>query len=157
MDYSGGHAKLGQLISETVYAGVQEALLKQNGKRLVRNIFERLEERGLTPYSLKGGPDCPCLESGDTFQYDLETLLLTPRYTGFLEAAMAVSDAHLMGQTEDLAAFETWALAVAGEIAGRPVEKIEDVIGHPDPPEALRTALNALGTGLKHRPAVGEK
>jgi adenosylcobinamide amidohydrolase/ABC-type Fe3+-hydroxamate transport system substrate-binding protein len=159
MDYSGGHAKLGQLISETVHAGVQEAILKQNGKLPQRSLFERLAERGLSPYSLKGGVDpcqgntSPCQRGKrppESCQYGFEKLHLTPRYAGFVEAALAVSDASLMGQAGDLAAFETLALAVAGEIAGRPVEGIEDITGPMDLPEPLRTALNALGTGLKH-------
>jgi hypothetical protein len=47
---------------------------------------------------------------------------------------------------------------MAGEIAGRPVEKIENIIiSRRDRPEIFTTALNALGTGLKHRTGKVEK
>ncbi|MCL1979701.1 MAG: adenosylcobinamide amidohydrolase [Proteobacteria bacterium] len=155
---SGGHSKLGQLIAETVYAGVQEALVQQNGKLPVRNVFERLDERGLSVYGLLGGPDCPCQSGGSDFQTDFERLLLTPRYRAFIEAAFSLSDAAEMGQFSDPAPFGAWALEVAGEIAGRPVERIENIINNrPGLPEIPATALNALGTGLKHRPGKVEK
>jgi hypothetical protein len=143
--YSGGHSKLGQLISETVYAGVQEAILKQNGKLPTRSVFERLEERGLSIQTLMSGVDRP---DGD-FQVGFERLLLTPRYRAFVEAAFSLSDAAGMGQLSDPAPFNAWALEVAGEIAGRPVAEIEKVIAGPD--EITVAALNALVSGLKHR------
>ena len=150
---TGGHTRMGQLIAETVYDAVQEAILKQNGKGRQRHVFERLAERGLTPHKLFGGPDCPCLEDSRSFQADLEELFLTPRYQGFLEAAFSLSDAVNLGQISNLAAFETWALAVATEIAGRPVAALDDVVGR-DLPPALQTAINALGTGLRQREAA---
>ena len=149
--YSGGHSKLGQLISETVYAGVKEAILKQNGKLPQRNIFERLEERRLSVYELLGGPDCPGLSGDGNFQAAYERLLLTPRYNAFIESALSLSDAANMGQLSDIAPFDAWALEMAGEIAGRPVAEVENIIARPDLPEILGTALNALATGLKHR------
>lgn len=153
---SGGHTKMGELIAEAVYGGVREAILKQNGKAAVRSVFERLAERGITPYELAGGPDCPCREISTAFQSDFELLMMTPRYQGFLQAAFTLSDAHVMGQLTDLSAFENWALQVAEDIAGKPVEKIEAVIGCEALPPVLDMALNALGTGLKYRksPAV---
>ncbi|MDL2269924.1 adenosylcobinamide amidohydrolase [Desulfosarcina sp. OttesenSCG-928-A07] len=148
---SGGHTKMGELIAEAVYKGVQDAIFKQNGKGAVRSVFERLAERGITPYGLTGGPDCPCQEDGNTFQSDLEAILLAPPYQGFLQASFSLSDAHQMGQLTDLLAFETWAIQVAGDIAGRPVEEIESIIGYPNLPPVLEMALNALGTGVKYR------
>lgn len=148
LDYSGGHGKLGQLISEAVYAAVQEALLKQNGKIPVRDVFERLEERGLPFDRLETGPDYPRgLEPAD-FRYALEGLLLEPGYAGFIEAAFALADARSMGQFTADAAFTPAALAVATEIAGRQVEKIEKVLDCEQAPEPLCGALNTLATGL---------
>ncbi|MCL2029507.1 MAG: adenosylcobinamide amidohydrolase [Deltaproteobacteria bacterium] len=152
LEGSGGHTKLGELIAEAVYAGVQEALLKQNGKLPTRDVLERLAERGLSPQALFSGPGCRlCLGGEADFQADFERLLLTPRYRAFLEAAFSLSDAAGMGQLSETFSFNDWSLKVAAEIAGRPVEKIEDVINGPELPEILGAALNALGTGLKHR------
>lgn len=91
------------------------------------------------------------------FTADFERLLLTPRYRAFLEAAFSLSDAASMGQLSDPEAFSTWALAVANEIAGRPVEKIENLISRDDLPEITAVALNALGTGLKYRADKGQQ
>jgi len=158
LDASGGHAKLGQLISEAVQAGVREAILKQNGKLPTRNVFERLEERGLSPQALLRGADRSGRADGLAFQAGFERLLLTPRYQALVEAAFSLSDAAGMGQFSDISSFNAWALAVAAEIAGRPVEKIENIVISPaDLPEILGIALNALATGLKHRGPVTGK
>lgn len=151
LTYSGGHTKLGQLMAEVVYQAVQEAILKQNGLAYSRTVFERLAERGLSLHSLLGGPDCPCQEGGHGFEQELEGLLLSPRYQGFIQAAFSLSDAREMGQLADVAAFEDWARQIASEVAGRPVDKIELIIGRPSLPPILQTALNALGTGLKYQ------
>ena len=150
LNWSGGHTKLGELIAETVYGAVQEAILKQNGKPYQRHVFARMAERGLKVSTLTGGPDCPCLENAQGFQAGLEALLLEPRYQGFIEAAFSLSDARVMGQIGDLSSFETWALSVASEIAGRPVESIENIAAG-DLPEVLKMAVDALGTGLKYK------
>jgi adenosylcobinamide amidohydrolase len=139
---SGGHTKMGELIADAAYRGVQEALLRQNGKIPARNPIKRLEERGI--YVGKLAP---------AYQAELEELLLTPRYKnvrGFVESAFALSDALVMGQVSDLDSFGDWARAVASKIAGRGVEKIEDIAGQ-DLPAVLKTALNALLTGIKER------
>jgi adenosylcobinamide amidohydrolase/ABC-type Fe3+-hydroxamate transport system substrate-binding protein len=148
LEWSGGHTKLGQLMSEAVYAGVQEAILKQNGKLPVRDIFERLEERGLSVQTLLGGPD-------RNFQADFERLLMTPRFCALIEAALSLSDAAGMGQLSEVSLFKNWALEMAGEIAGRPVAEIENIVTGSDLPEILGVALNALGTGLRHRGTEG--
>lgn len=150
LNWSGGHAKLGELMAEAVYGAVQEAILKQNGKPYKRHVFARLAERGLTPSTLTGGPDCPCLENARDFQADLEALLLEPRYQGFIEAAFSLSDARVMGQVGDLSSFEAWALSIASEIAGQPVESLENIVAD-DLPEVLNRAVNALGAGLKYK------
>jgi len=151
LSYAGGHSKLGQLTAEAVYQAVQEALLKQNGLAPVRSVFERLSERGLSLHGLLGGPDCPCQEGSNDFERELEALLSAPRYAGFIQAAFSLSDAREMGQLQDLDAFEDWAKQIASDIAGRPVERIEMIIGRPSLPPVMQTALNALGTGLKYR------
>jgi len=142
LGWSGGHTKLGQLISEVVYAGVEEALLKQNGKLPVRDVFEWLEERGLAVQTLL---------ADQSFQAGFERLLLTPRYKALVEGAFSLSDAAGMGQLSEGSLFQDWALEMAGEIAGRPVAEIKSLITGQDIPEILGTALNSLATGLKGR------
>ena len=142
---SGGHTKMGELIADAVYKGVQDAILKQNGKTPVRNPVERLEERGLSIHNITPG-----------FQAELEELLLAltlenKKVQGFLESAFSLSDAHVMGQISNLDSFNAWALSVAENIAGRPVARVEPLVSNDDIPPVLKTALDAIVTGLKHR------
>jgi hypothetical protein len=84
----------------------------------------------------------------------MEDLLLSPAHRGtqgFLEAAFSLSDAYIMGQVKDLSSFNKWALQVAGEIAGHPVKSVENIIPRDDLPVVLKTALDALATGLISR------
>ncbi|MEJ2157412.1 MAG: adenosylcobinamide amidohydrolase [Desulfobacteraceae bacterium] len=48
IDNSGGHTKMGELISRAVYQGVREALFGQNGLHGDRSILQRLKERGIS-------------------------------------------------------------------------------------------------------------
>ncbi|MDR2529272.1 MAG: adenosylcobinamide amidohydrolase [Synergistaceae bacterium] len=139
---SGGHAKMGELIAGAVHQAVREALLKQNGKAPRRGVAERLRERGI--YIAHMPPDCAPR---------MEALLRSPNSAarGFMEATFSVSDAFVMGQVSDLRSFNAWALAVASETAGRPVEKLEDVFDGTGVPEVLDTALDALLTGIRKR------
>jgi hypothetical protein len=142
LNWSGGHSKMGELIADAVYRGVQEALLKQNGKARIRNVLERLEERGIY------------VNKFADYQRDMEELMLSPKYKyarGFLESAFSLSDAQVMGQLSDTEQFKVWALTVAGNIAGRPVERIEDILDCGDVPPILDIALNALATGISRR------
>ncbi|UQZ91012.1 hypothetical protein C4J81_18025 [Deltaproteobacteria bacterium Smac51] len=142
---------MAELIAGAVHKGVQEALWKQHGKVTPRSIFERLSERGLMTAHLLGGPDYPFGIDPRKFQSDMEILLMSPRYRGFLELAFAVSDARNSGQLTDLEAFNILARQMASEIAGTQVRKIEDITAAENLPPVLKTALNALGTGLKYK------
>ncbi|MDR1472477.1 MAG: adenosylcobinamide amidohydrolase [Synergistaceae bacterium] len=141
---SGGHSKMGELIAEAVHMGVQDAILKQNGKAVRRSVFERLEERGLPIGEIfkqdGGSPD---------FQLRVEELMLLPKYKAFVEASFNLSDARLMGQVSDLGPFEAWAVATASDIAGREVGELMDMTSRDDLPDALKMALDALATGVK--------
>jgi ABC-type Fe3+-hydroxamate transport system substrate-binding protein/adenosylcobinamide amidohydrolase len=143
VDWTGGHAKMGELIADTVYRGVQEAILKQNGKTPRREALERLEERGIFVASIMPGR-----------QADLEELLLSPEYgyvRAFLETAFSLSDAQVMGQVSDIAPFADMAVLTARRIAGRYVESVEAIARRDDLPPVLSLALDAIGTGLKYR------
>lgn len=149
VDYTGGHAKIGELIADAVYHAVQEALKKQNGKAPARSIFERFGERGISVHEIPAGPDFP--KDYDNFQFDLEALLLSERYRQFIEAAFSLDDALNMGQLSGRESFDLWSLAVASEIAGKRVGQIEEVVAGDELPPLLTAALNALATGLKSR------
>ena len=47
IDNAGGHSKMGELIAKAVYAGVREAVKKQNGLVATRSVFQRLKERNM--------------------------------------------------------------------------------------------------------------
>jgi adenosylcobinamide amidohydrolase/ABC-type Fe3+-hydroxamate transport system substrate-binding protein len=143
---SGGHSKMGELIAEAVYRGVQDAILKQNGKAARRGIFERLAERGLYTGDLFKGTG-----ADEGFQLRVEEIMLDPKYTAFIEASLSLSDARATGQVSGLGAFDAWALAVASEIAGRRTEEFTYSVPGDDIPGALKTALGALATGVKLR------
>ena len=139
---SGGHTKMGELIADAVYRGVQEALLKQNGKKPIRNTILRLKERGLSTKTIAGD-----------YQLELEELLISPVHKniqGFLESAFSISDAQVMGQISNFDMFNLCALTIAEIIAGCPVALIESFVPSENPP-VLITALDALLTGLKYR------
>ncbi|MDR1085959.1 MAG: adenosylcobinamide amidohydrolase [Deltaproteobacteria bacterium] len=130
ISYSGGHTKVGQLTAEAVKEGVTEAIFKQNGKLKNRSVQARLAERGL-------------------YYPELDGLWANSRYRGFMEAALALSDAYRFGQISELTAFESWALAVAGDMAGGRVAALEPLNRNDDIPAPLSLALRAFLTGLK--------
>ncbi|MDR1488012.1 MAG: adenosylcobinamide amidohydrolase [Deltaproteobacteria bacterium] len=144
LDYSGGHSKLGQLISEVVCQAVKEAILKQNGKLPHRNVFERLQERGLSIETILGSQYAQ-------HRSDFVALLLNQRYQSFLEAAFSLSDAQSLEQLSDHEILTPWALGIAGEIAQKQVTRLEDAFVLDGHPQALAIALNALITGLVNR------
>ena len=154
VDNAGGHSKLGELIARAVYDGVLEAVYRQNGLFAQRNIFQRLQERGLDLHGLLSESHCPCQGTLSQQVGDLQNLLLEPRYAGFLEASMALSDAWQRGLISDLDFYKDQSRHLAEEIAGC---KIEDWTGlassWPEMPPALALALESLMNGLIHRPA----
>jgi ABC-type Fe3+-hydroxamate transport system substrate-binding protein/adenosylcobinamide amidohydrolase len=145
LDGSGGHTKMGELIADTVYRGVQKAILRQNGKIPARSAIERLVERGVAPDEIVPGRGA-----------EMEELLLSPKYEyvrQFLEYSFSLSDANILGQISGLGQFEKWALDVAREIAGVPVGDIDDAVSGDALPPALDIALDAIATGLERREA----
>jgi ABC-type Fe3+-hydroxamate transport system substrate-binding protein/adenosylcobinamide amidohydrolase len=146
LDYVGGHAKIGQLMAEAVHGAVLGALAKGNGLSPHRHVFARLAERGLDPLTLFTGPEATALTSLPDFQAKVALTLLEPGYAGLLESAMALDDAKAMGHVSDLGHFNRMAQAAAEGLAGGPV-KILDLAAGEIPP-ALKTALNAIGSGL---------
>ncbi|MFH1136395.1 MAG: adenosylcobinamide amidohydrolase [Pseudomonadota bacterium] len=151
IDNAGGHCKMGELIARAVYQGVQEAARKQNGLTQGRSIFDRLDERRISLSSLASDLDCDCLASDGAGAALVEELLLEPKYAGFLEAALALSDAHEQKNMADLTAFHHWGLALAEEIAGKKLSPLEKPRFKQDIPEVVREALGYLFAGTLAR------
>ncbi len=151
LDNAGGHSKLGELIAKAVYAGVTDAIRRQNGLVSDRNIFQRLQERHIDLGNL-----CRQATGGDRrrtrrLRIALERLLLKPRYAGFVAAALALEDACQRRQLPDTAAFEEWCNAIAFRIAGRPVVVNNTATGSPNTqlPFLIERSLQALIGGLQ--------
>lgn len=148
IDNAGGHTKMGELIARAAYAGVQEAIFKQNGLVTPRDIFQRLKERRLTVPQLVNELDCECARKENGLAGQVEQVLIDPAYAGFLEAALALSDAHGRGAVSNLALFQAWCLETAGRIAGKKVEMLTDHMEGKNLPAPLAMALNAVLTGI---------
>ncbi|MCF6247596.1 MAG: adenosylcobinamide amidohydrolase [Desulfobacula sp.] len=148
---SGGHTKMGELIAKAVYAGVTEAVLKQNGIVANRNIFQRLKERKISIYQLMTGANCGCEDKRSDFTALVEELLLDPEYAAFIESSFAISDEYEKGLIKNLGAFNTWCKKIADNIAGYDIEKIKDMVLADTMPITIKTALNAILTGAQAR------
>lgn len=150
---SGGHTKMGELMAKGVYEAVLESIGKQNGLTASRSLFRRLEERKIDLYSV-----AQLFDSNKNYTTELENLLLEPKYRGFLEEAMALSDAKQRGTLSDTSSFYAYCLVVAREIGGEktmvhPIE-LKDEAKSPHTPEitpVLRQALGALLSGIDMR------
>ncbi len=148
-DLTGGHSKLGELIAKATYQAVREAIARQNRLTPQRDLFQRLAERGVRLDTPAGHDVCPSGPQQRAVAAALERALREPRYAGFLAAALAISDNQERGLMPDTASFSAWCLAVAGELAGRPVTRLEQAVSDPAIPPLLREALNALAAGAK--------
>ncbi len=142
IDASGGHTKMGELIARAVYKGVMEAVSKQNGLTANRSIFQRIKERKTTIRTL-----CAMGEADENLTTRVEQLLLDSRYSSFLEAALAISDAYERGGIRDLTGFDSWCSEIAKEIAQKPVKMVISENGAV--PIVLRKAMGAFVSGLQ--------
>ncbi|MEJ2038040.1 MAG: helical backbone metal receptor [Desulfosarcinaceae bacterium] len=146
IDMTGGHTKMGELIAKAVYAGVQDAIFRQNGLVRTRSVFRQLQERRIRLFGLVKA--CDCRLKGNEIKAALEQLLLQPRYAGFLEAAFALSDAHERGLVEDLSSFAAWCGRIRREVAGETAGEESRYELEPDLPPVLKMALEALVNGV---------
>lgn len=150
IDNSGGHSKMGELIARTVYQGVVQAIYKQNKIYLGRPVLARLNERHLSPYSLTRqwtkehwSADQP--QDAGQLMGRLEAVLLRPRYQGFVQSLLSLSDQYTQGQLQDLNALQEWCLDIASSLAGYQVSKIKTISSLPP---VLAKGLGAILTGL---------
>lgn len=149
---SGGHTKLGELVAKAVYAAMREAIEKQNHLHARRDIFRRLAEHKIPLPALFGR--CCGIQDENTremLSVELEKTLLIPRYAGFLEGALALSDSYDRGLVQDTETFLRSCLSIAGELAGKDITELDPIIAAPHAPPIMREALNALATGILRR------
>jgi len=148
IDNSGGHSKLGELIATVVYQGVREAIYKQNKITASRNIFQRLLERKISIYRLVSGMKCECIPKKSALLGAVEEILLDPRYSGFIESALVLSDNHEKGLVKDLSTYELWCHLIAENIAGKKFAQMKELVSMDDMPVVLKLALNAVLNGV---------
>jgi adenosylcobinamide amidohydrolase len=148
IDVTGGHCKMGELISKAVYASVLEAIEKQNGIYRGRPVLRRLRERNLTPAALARTLLGDLVDDPYPVAIEIEHLLLEPRYASFVETSLALSDAHERGQVSDLSAHRALCRSVLEELAdgGEPLEVQLAAAEHL--PAVLRMSFGALLEGL---------
>jgi iron complex transport system substrate-binding protein len=154
IDNAGGHSKMGELIGRAVYQGVRQAVAKQNGIISCRSHWQRLQERRLGLYELVR--NLPEASRGQVLHL-WETAMLERRYAGFVETALALSDAYERGQVLDLSAFADYCKMMAGELAGKPVTEWQTVSFPKDLPRPLHLACEAMINGLAARAQPGRK
>ena len=151
IDNAGGHTKMGELIAKSAYEGVKEAIYRQNGIVASRNIFQRLKDRKINIFGLITKIECDCNMKKDDLSTKVEKILLDRKYSGFLKAALVISDDYEKGLLSNLASYKLWAENISFEIAGRKIEEDKDFIGKEEMPVVLKTALNAIINGAFYR------
>ena len=137
---------MGELIGKAVYQGVREAIAKQNGITSCRPLWSRLQERRLGLYDMLQN-SLP-QESRTQVLQAWETVLTQPRYAGFLEAALGLSDAWERGQVLDLTAFGAWCTLISQELAGKPLTPEDKKTLSGELPRPLQLACEAFLSGL---------
>jgi len=153
--YTGGHAKIGELIAKAVHAGVTEALIGQNGIKAGRNVLQRLDERKLSLERLVQLYPSPL--PPQELERRLERALEDPAIAGFIETALAISDASGNGQIADLTAFERMCAAMGERLTGT-TTLVPATITTPDllPPVMVR-AFGVVVAGVSADAATGKE
>ena len=151
IDNAGGHSKLGELIAKAVYAGVQEAVYKQNGFLPNRNVFHRLKERNISVLGLVSNELCDCVGTRNDFAAAVEEILLDSRYAGFVEASFVLSDDYEKGLFKDITAYEQYCRDISEEIAGKWIDSMTDLVEKKNLPDVLELSLNAILNGVFYR------
>jgi len=151
IENAGGHTKMGELIAKSTYEGVKEAIYLQNGIIASRNIFQRLKDRKINIFGLITKSECNCNIKKDDLKAEVEKILLNPKYSGFLEAALVISDDYEKGLLSDLSSYKLWAENISFEIAGRKIKENKDFMQKGEMPVVLKMAFNAVINGAFYR------
>ncbi len=142
---SGGHTRMGELIGTAVYEAVKEAIKKQNGIVTNREIFQRLQERGISLFSIVSRVESPININNKILLSELERILMIPEYRGFVLSALRLSD--YQEESEISESFKQWASLIAKKIADKKVD-ILPYLSQTEMPLILEIAFNALITGI---------
>ena len=164
VQFAGGHSKLAELMAKAVHEAVTEAVSKQNGIRLDRDIFQRLSDRRLSLESIV-----------DRFEFQMEkralisqieALLSDPWYAEFISSAMALSDARGQGLIRTDGFWDDTCADVAVRICGQAVtpaiykansprandkENANNRDNNKDIPLTLRKAIGTLISAIENR------
>ncbi|MBN1905887.1 MAG: adenosylcobinamide amidohydrolase [Deltaproteobacteria bacterium] len=153
-EYAGGHTKAGELIAKAVHAGVTEAILKQNGIRPSRDIFQKLRERGLTIDKIaeifSNGAD------KERVMNQIEKLLTQPCYSSFIESAFAISDGYEMGHIKEVTTFDDTCVCVIRRLTGSTNISAKDIPVNNQMPVILSKAFGSLVYGIKQTGKRGQ-
>ena len=141
-EYAGGHTKTGELIARAVYAGVTEAIYKQNGIKTPRNIFQRLGDRHLKISELV--EYYPLKTDKKTTIEELEKLLDLPFYSSFIETAFTVSDEYEKDLISDLAPFDEMCINTVKRITNTKDVSIKNIPVTDQIPVVLSKAFGSL-------------
>ncbi|MEN8212282.1 MAG: adenosylcobinamide amidohydrolase, partial [Thermodesulfobacteriota bacterium] len=76
-----------------------------------------------------------------------------PKYAGFIEMALSLSDDYEKGLIKDISAFEKLADSMALEISNGKMEEKKQIIKQQsnELPHVIKIALNAVLNGIYHR------
>lgn len=107
-ELTGGHSRLGELIARAMYAGVRDAIARQNGITAPRSVIERLRERKINPAETEGDDDSAWIALTGLVDKN-------PDLKAWLEAALALDDAWQRGWLSGMDGH----IAEGGRIAGR--------------------------------------
>jgi len=148
INFTGGHTRVGELIAKTVYQAVKEAIKKKDSIGYCRDVFQRLNERGLTLKKMLSMANLPEGINISKLESQIELLLQDPLYKGFVLSALRLSDCFYTEPPELFYAFNKWALFIAETISGCKIGRIKRWLTDTKLPEVLETTFNALLSGL---------
>lgn len=141
---SGGHSRLGELIAKAVYEGVLEAVERQNGIRMGRNVFQRLRERRIELYNLVADSLVAGVAPVDEVAGRLGELLMQPVHAEWLEKVFVLSDAWSAGRFSGLESFRRECLALINQLGHCQLECLPALYQGPLLPQPLRLAFDSL-------------
>jgi ABC-type Fe3+-hydroxamate transport system substrate-binding protein/adenosylcobinamide amidohydrolase len=144
---AGGHTKLGELIARAVYAGVKEAIGKQNGLITKRSVFRRLQERNIGLYELIAqiAPDNSARQKMLNTAY---STLLESKYANFIKTAFSISDDYEKGLLTNLSALRLCCQEISADIAGQSIKDMKNFVYTDNLPLVQKMALNAFLNGI---------
>ncbi len=146
-DIAGGHSKFAEILSNLVYKGVKEAILKQNKIVSNRNIFQRLKERNIRLFELAK------IIKKHNKKYTLKKALLTldnilliPEYSDFLKQCFSISDDYEVGLIKNNFINEETKY-VAEKISGKKFNKLNN-LKETNYPFVIDRCIDAILNGI---------